>query len=147
MVAQLGHSQVGIDEVPSLHLLDPLTQSLVKLGPLVVVEVVPAVGEHVVERHQLDHLALGQVGGLVEDETPVVDVGFEGLHRFGSLRPRRLVDHGVVVLLVEGGQEVCRLGSVEGILPGLPVLGRDADASCGMGRSVASRRAWMETCV
>jgi hypothetical protein len=44
------------------------------------IEVVPATVEHLVESNELDHLPFGQVGGLVEDETTVVDMGSERLH-------------------------------------------------------------------
>jgi len=40
--------------------------------------VVQLVGTH---RLQVNDLPLGQVGGLVEHEAPVVDLGFEALHR------------------------------------------------------------------
>jgi hypothetical protein len=49
--------------------------------PLLIVEVVPPVREHLVQRHELDHFPFGQIRGLIEDEAPVVDVGFERLHR------------------------------------------------------------------
>jgi hypothetical protein len=32
---------------------------------------------------QVHHLALGQIGGRVENEAAIVDVGLERLHRFG----------------------------------------------------------------
>gem|GEM_PF-3773936 len=34
-----------------------------------------------VRGHQLDHLPLGQIGGLVEDKAAIVDVGAKRLHR------------------------------------------------------------------
>jgi ribosomal protein S27AE len=49
-------------------------------GPFVVVEVVAPAAPHLIETHKLDHFPLGQVGGLIEDEAPVVDVSFERLH-------------------------------------------------------------------
>jgi hypothetical protein len=41
-----------------------------------------------------------------------------------------------VVLVIEGGEEVCRFGSVESLLPNLPMLGGHADPSGGVGCSV-----------
>jgi hypothetical protein len=59
-----------------------------QLGALLVVEVVAAAGEDLVERHELDDLALGQVGGFVEHEASVVHVGLERLHCVQSNAPR-----------------------------------------------------------
>jgi uncharacterized protein (DUF433 family) len=52
-----------------------------KLGmqrcPVFVVQVVRLVGQDAADGLQVDHLPLGKIGGLVEDEAPVLDVGFE----------------------------------------------------------------------
>jgi hypothetical protein len=48
---------------------------------LVIVEVVTAGFESVVGKDQLDELALGQVGGLVEDEPAVANLSLQGIHR------------------------------------------------------------------
>ncbi|ABS24839.1 hypothetical protein Anae109_0626 [Anaeromyxobacter sp. Fw109-5] len=54
---------------------------------LIVVEVVSAARKHVVERHELDVLALRQVGGLVEDEPSAPHVCLERPHRSHSSLP------------------------------------------------------------
>lgn len=39
------------------------------------VEVVASLREHIIQRHQLDDLAFGQLGRLIDDESSVVHVG------------------------------------------------------------------------
>jgi hypothetical protein len=79
----------------------------VQSRPFLVVEIVTAKGEDLVERHELDDVALGQVGGLVEHEPAVVDVSFERLHRFHSL-----------VLLGLSGERGHKLGGIPARLIG-----------------------------
>jgi hypothetical protein len=81
MSAQLSESLCPIDGVAGLHLLDALSERLVQAFPLFIVETQLTVGEHIFEQHHFDHLALGQVGRFVEDETAVADMGSKGLHR------------------------------------------------------------------
>ena len=74
------------DELESIHgvavleVLDARFDGAVQGGPLFVIEVVAATSEHLINGHQLDDLAFGQVGGLIEDEPAIVDMGPEGLH-------------------------------------------------------------------
>jgi len=90
--AQTGERLVSIDELTFVHLLDALANRLMQRSPLVVIHVFALHGV------QVDHLPLRQVGRFVEDEAPVVDVGFERLHRFESLRLGRLGGHDVFFL-------------------------------------------------
>ena len=81
MGTKLGDRRVGVDELASLHLLDALSKGLVKLPPLFFVQIVPAPGQHLVNGNEIDNLALGQIGGRVQNESAVVDLGLQGLHR------------------------------------------------------------------
>lgn len=53
---------------------DPRVQRSMQFGSLFFAEIV-------VGTYQLNHLAFGQIGWLVEDQTTVTDAGFERLHR------------------------------------------------------------------
>lgn len=80
MGTKFADRRVGVNELACLHLLDALSKGVVKPVPLFFVQIVPATGEHLVDRNEIDNLTLGQVGGLVEDESAVVDLGLQGLH-------------------------------------------------------------------
>ena len=60
---------MGVGEPP----VDGRVQPLAILG----VEVVPAVGEHLVEGDELDDLAVGQIGGFVQQKPANSNVGLE----------------------------------------------------------------------
>jgi hypothetical protein len=72
----------GVLGVASFEIFDPFVDRPVQGCPLFDIQVVAAASKHVIDEHKLDHLALGQIGGLVEQEAAVVDVGFERRHRF-----------------------------------------------------------------
>ncbi len=78
MGVQVSQSYVSVDCLPCLHLLDAFTEGVVQPLPFFLVEVVTAAGEHLVEGHQIDDLAIGQIGRLVDDDAPVLHVRFEG---------------------------------------------------------------------
>jgi hypothetical protein len=58
---------------------------------------------------EVHHLGLRQVGGLVEDETAVMDVGLEWLHRAESLAAVIPDDHPPVRLIETLGLAGLRL--------------------------------------
>ncbi len=94
MGAQLGEGLGSVNGLAGLHLLDAFPQGGMKLGAVLVVEVVAPVGQHFVEGDQLNNLAFGEVRGLIEHEPAVVDVGFERLHRSASVQPSGHIRHG-----------------------------------------------------
>jgi hypothetical protein len=53
----------------------------VQACPFLLVQTVAASGKDLVNRKKLYFLALGKVGGLVQHEPAVVNVGLERLHR------------------------------------------------------------------
>ena len=47
---------------------------------LFVVEVVTTARENLIERYELDDLAIRKIGRLVQDEAAIFDVRFDGVH-------------------------------------------------------------------
>lgn len=52
-----------------------------KSSSVLVVEVIAPRRKHFIDGQKLDHFTLGQIGGLIEEDAAVVDVGSKGLHR------------------------------------------------------------------
>lgn len=46
-----------------------------------VIEVIATHRKHFIDGQKLDHFTLGQIGGFIEEDAAVVDVGSKGLHR------------------------------------------------------------------
>src|SRR5437588_12332932 len=64
-------------------------------GPLSIVEVVSIVGDDAVHELDIYDLAFRQIGGLVENDPPILHMGLEGLHRRESvLRAGPVVEGG-----------------------------------------------------
>ena len=74
-------SRVDVFEPP----VDGRVQPLALLG----VEVVRAVGEHLVEGNELDDLAVGQIGGLVQQKPATSNVCLERPHGAAHLTVSR----------------------------------------------------------
>ncbi len=58
MGTKRGEGFFGVDELAGLHLSEALSDRVVKLPPLFLVEVVTAIGQHLVDGHELDDLTL-----------------------------------------------------------------------------------------
>lgn len=80
MSAQRGERLGSVNCLSGLHLTNALAEGLVEPLALLGVEVVATVRENIIDRHQLDDFALGEIGGLVEDEASVLHMGSERLH-------------------------------------------------------------------
>jgi hypothetical protein len=81
MGAQLGEGLRPIQGVACLHLLDALTERLMKALPVLGVQLGTHRGEHLVDQDDLYDLALGQVGRFVENQAAMANVSAEGLQR------------------------------------------------------------------
>jgi hypothetical protein len=94
---QPGEELEGVLGVAVLEVVDALFDGLVQSGSFVIVEVVATGREHVIDGHQLDDLALGQIRGwVVEYEPAILDVGLERLHDDGSLAVVAVDGHAAV---------------------------------------------------
>ena len=60
-------------------------QFTVKCGPLLIVEIVSVVRDNAIHELNVDEFALGTIGGLIQNDPPIPDVGSEGLHCSVSL--------------------------------------------------------------
>ena len=92
MCAYLGEGFCPIDQVARFHLLDALSKGLFQALVVIV--------EDFVGTEKLDHFALGQVRGLVEHETAVVNAGLEHPHHRKCIAPRAWSPRGSIPLVV-----------------------------------------------
>ncbi len=81
MGTELGHGLGGIDGLACLQLADALTKRLMQPPSFLVIEVITTGRQHFIDGYKLEHFTLGQVGGFVEEDAAVVDVGSKWLHR------------------------------------------------------------------
>lgn len=79
------------DRATSLNVFEASLDGLVESLTLLVVKVVATRGQNIIEGDEFNDFTFGQVGGLVEYETAVVDVSFERLHRSEVYSPASLV--------------------------------------------------------
>jgi hypothetical protein len=75
---QLFDDFVRVDDLTGSSLRNASAQRVVQPCPLFVVKVVAATGKYFVERHQL-HVAVRQIGWLIENDATVANPRSEGL--------------------------------------------------------------------
>ena len=61
-------------------------------GSLFCVEAVATVREDIIDEHQLDDVAFGQISRLIEDEAAVLNCRLDGLHQRKAYATRTLHD-------------------------------------------------------
>jgi hypothetical protein len=81
---QLSDEIRGIDVIAGASGDDAFVERVEQFFPFACVQVVTTLADRGIQGHELNDLTLGQVGGLVQDEPPSTNMGFERLHRLES---------------------------------------------------------------